>query len=129
LPPRRAVGSAVMGGVACNGWWFWSLADEVAERARAPKKERKVGKNGLVKRWRCFHCQHIYKTEKSAASCRCAGAKAARDNTGKSEFEAITVDPMNAINGSSAKTETAEPTTEPAEEMAQDATAAAEPVG
>jgi len=33
-----AAGSAVMGGVACNGWRFWSLARE----APAPKKERKA---------------------------------------------------------------------------------------
>ena len=35
-----AAGSAVMGGVACNGWRFWSLAGE-AEPA-PPKKERKA---------------------------------------------------------------------------------------
>jgi hypothetical protein len=33
-----AAGSAVMGGVACNGWRFWSLAGE----APVPKKERKA---------------------------------------------------------------------------------------
>ena len=35
-----AAGSAVMGGVACNGWRFWSLAGE-AEPA-PPKKQRKA---------------------------------------------------------------------------------------
>jgi len=35
-----AAGSAVMGGVACNGWRFWSLAGEA--KAPAPKKERKT---------------------------------------------------------------------------------------
>ena len=35
-----AAGSAVMGGVACNGWRFWSLAGEAG--APAPKKERKA---------------------------------------------------------------------------------------
>jgi hypothetical protein len=35
-----AAGSAVMGGVACNGWRFWSLAGE--GKAPAPKKERKA---------------------------------------------------------------------------------------
>ena len=35
-----AAGSAVMGGVACNGWRFWSLAGEA--KAPAPKKERKA---------------------------------------------------------------------------------------
>jgi hypothetical protein len=37
-----AAGSAVMGGVACNGWRFWSLAAE-AEPA-PPKKQRKPAK-------------------------------------------------------------------------------------
>jgi len=37
-----AAGSAVMGGVACNGWRFWSLAGE-AEPA-PPKKQRKSAK-------------------------------------------------------------------------------------
>ena len=37
-----AAGSAVMGGVACNGWRFWSLAGE-AEPA-PPKKQRKAPK-------------------------------------------------------------------------------------
>jgi hypothetical protein len=35
-----AAGSAVMGGVACNGWRFWSLAGE--GKAPTPKKERKA---------------------------------------------------------------------------------------
>jgi len=35
-----AAGSAVMGGVACNGWRFWSLAGE--GKAATPKKERKA---------------------------------------------------------------------------------------
>ena len=35
-----AAGSAVMGGVACNGWRFWSVAGET--KAPAPKKERKA---------------------------------------------------------------------------------------
>ena len=118
--------SAVMGGMAANGWRFWSLAEELAEKAAAPQKERQSKKNGQVERFRCLHCMHIYKTQKSAASCRCAGAKAARENTGSSNFEAVMVDPMNAINGSSEMVESAEPTPEPAEETAQVATAAAE---
>jgi len=40
-----AAGSAVMGGVACNGWRFWSLAGE-AEPA-PPKKQRKAPKPAL----------------------------------------------------------------------------------
>ena len=41
-----AAGSAVMGGVACNGWRFWSLEGaEEAKPAKAekPKAERKGG--------------------------------------------------------------------------------------
>ena len=95
--------SAVMGGMAANGWRFWSLAEELAEKAAAPKKESSAKKNGRVERFRCLHCGHIYKTQKSAAACRCAGAKAARKSAGKpdgpsgSDYETVTVDPMNAI--------------------------------
>ena len=35
-----AAGSAVMGGVACNGWRFWSVAGD--GKAATPKKERKA---------------------------------------------------------------------------------------
>ena len=35
-----AAGSAVMGGVACNGWRFWSLAGEA--NTPTPKKESKA---------------------------------------------------------------------------------------
>ena len=34
-----AAASAVMGGVACNGWRFWSLADETHVPAPRPKKQ------------------------------------------------------------------------------------------
>lgn len=47
-----AAGSAVMGGKACNGWRFWSLAGELearpARKAKGAKKERrKRNPNGL----------------------------------------------------------------------------------
>ncbi len=106
--------SAVMGGMAANGWRFWSLAEELAEKAAAPKKESPK-KNGQVERFRCLHCLNIYKTEKAAASCRCAGAKAARDSAGKSDFEAVMVDPMNAVGEPPTKTEPAKPALEAAE--------------
>ena len=124
-----AAGSAVMGGMACNGWRFWSLADELAEKAAVPDKKPETKKNGLVERWRCLYCLHIYKTEKAAVACRCAGARAAHENGGGSTYETVTVDPMNAINASSEKTETVEVTPEPAEETAPvTADAAEEPV-
>ncbi len=37
-----SAGSAIMGGNACNGWRFWSLADEAT--TEKPKKERKSKK-------------------------------------------------------------------------------------
>jgi len=111
--------SSVMGGMAANGWRSWSLAEEVTEKTRTAKKERKSGKNGLVERWRCLHCMHIYKTEKSAASCRCAGAKAARENTGSSNFEAVMVDPMNAIGEPPAEPQAAEVAAQPEGEQTE----------
>jgi hypothetical protein len=37
-----SAGSTVMGGVACNGWRFWSVAEE--GKAPAPKTARKAAK-------------------------------------------------------------------------------------
>jgi rubrerythrin len=42
-----AAGSAVTGGVACNGWRFWSVAEE--GKAPAPKAERKAAKDASKK--------------------------------------------------------------------------------
>ena len=111
--------SAVMGGMAANGWRFWSLAEELAEKAAAPKKERQSKKNGQVERFRCLHCMHIYKTAKSAASCRCAGAKAARENAGNSNHEAVMVDPMNAIGEPPAEPQAAEVAAQPEGEQTE----------
>lgn len=44
-----AAGSAVMGGVACNGWRFWSLEGELPVKAEKPKAERKGGSKGKAK--------------------------------------------------------------------------------
>ncbi len=111
--------SAVMGGMAANGWRFWSLAEELAEKAAAPKKERQSKKNGHVERFRCLHCQRIHKTEKAAASCRCAGAKAARESAGKSDYEAIMIDPMNAVGEPPAQPQAAEVAAQPEGEQAE----------
>ena len=35
-----AAGSAVMGGIACNGWRFWSLEGETAAPAAKPSPKR-----------------------------------------------------------------------------------------
>ena len=37
-----AAGSAVMGGVACNGWRFWSPEGELPAKAERPKREAKT---------------------------------------------------------------------------------------
>jgi len=42
-----SAGSAVMGGVACNGWRFWSLAE--SGKAPAPKAARKAAKDANKK--------------------------------------------------------------------------------
>jgi hypothetical protein len=42
-----SAGSAVTGGVACNGWRFWSVAEE--GKAPAPKAARKAAKDANKK--------------------------------------------------------------------------------
>jgi hypothetical protein len=42
-----SAGSAVMGGIACNGWRFWSLADSLPEKAEKPRKTPKARKNAV----------------------------------------------------------------------------------
>ncbi len=60
-----AAGSAIMGGNACNGWRFWSVAGE------EPKPKKKAGKpkanpgNGLLSRledgrWFCNACMEPF---------------------------------------------------------------------
>jgi len=61
-------GSAVMNGMACNGWRFWSLADEVTEKAKAAKKEPKAKKNGSTKQEAvaCGECGETFATSAEA---------------------------------------------------------------
>ncbi len=64
-----ATGSAVMGGVACNGWRFWSLAG--SEETKPKKTSKKAAKengnagNGLIRRmddgrYFCSACQEAF---------------------------------------------------------------------
>ncbi len=64
-----SAGSAVMGGSACNGWRFWSLAG--SEEAKPKKAAKKSGKrksnpgNGLIERMEdgrffCSACQEPF---------------------------------------------------------------------
>ena len=64
-----SAGSAVMGGSACNGWRFWSLA--ASEEARPKKTSKKAAQengnpgNGLIRRmddgrYFCSACQEPF---------------------------------------------------------------------
>ena len=64
-----SAGSAVMGGSACNGWRFWSVAGAEAAKPKAVKKAEKKAKanpgNGLITRledgrWFCSACQEPF---------------------------------------------------------------------
>jgi hypothetical protein len=71
-------GSAVMNGTACNGWRFWSLEGDLAEKKEQPVKEAK-GKGKTVKlikrvpnqkgvaeggtKWFCSSCMKSFVTD------------------------------------------------------------------
>ncbi len=75
-----SAGSAVMGGSACNGWRFWSLAG--SEEAKPKKTSKKAAKengnpgNGLI--WRmddgryfCSACQEAFDAPKGVEPQGC----------------------------------------------------------
>jgi hypothetical protein len=47
-----AAGSAVMGGIACNGWRFWSLEGQLPERKERKAKEPKAKGEGKRSKFR-----------------------------------------------------------------------------
>ena len=61
-----SAGSAIMGGSACNGWRFWSLAGAEPKPKKAGKKKAKADSaNGLITRledgrWFCAACQEAF---------------------------------------------------------------------
>ncbi len=63
-----AAGTAVMGGVACNGWRFWSIAgsEQAKPKARKQASDGKAnGGNGLIQRmddgrFFCSACQGAF---------------------------------------------------------------------
>ncbi len=61
-----SAGSAVMGGSACNGWRFWSIAgSEEAKPKKATKKKNGNPANGLISRLEdgrffCSACQEPF---------------------------------------------------------------------
>ncbi len=67
-----AAGSAVMGGVACNGWRFWSLEADRPAKTEKPKAERKGGPKGKAKKdgegkIACGECGQEFETSREAA--------------------------------------------------------------
>jgi hypothetical protein len=61
-----AAGSAVMGGVACNGWRFWSVAgsEEAKPKQRGRRGEKANAGANLTPledgRWFCSTCQEAF---------------------------------------------------------------------
>jgi len=63
-----SAGSAIMGGSACNGWRFWSVAGAEAKPKKEPKQAAKKNGNpgnGLITRledgrWFCSACQEPF---------------------------------------------------------------------
>ncbi len=60
-----SAGSAVMGGSACNGWRFWSLAGSREARPKKAAKENGNAGNGLIRRmddgrYFCSACQEAF---------------------------------------------------------------------
>ncbi len=75
-----SAGSAVMGGSACNGWRFWSVAG--SEKAKPKKTSKKAEKenanpgNGLIERMEdgryfCSACQEAFEAPKGVEPQGC----------------------------------------------------------
>ena len=65
-----AAGSAVMGGVACNGWRFWSLEGAEEEKPSQPKakaKQASKAKKAGEKKIACGDCGKEFETSPEAA--------------------------------------------------------------
>ncbi len=73
-----SAGSAVMGGSACNGWRFWSVAgsEEAKPKPEAKKKTRANSGNGLIERmgdgrYFCSACQEAFDAPKGVEPQGC----------------------------------------------------------
>ena len=72
-----SAGSAVMGGSACNGWRFWSLAgSEEAKPKKAAKKAAKASGNPGLKRlddgrYFCDSCMEAFDAPKDVTPVGC----------------------------------------------------------
>lgn len=71
-----SAGSAVMGGSACNGWRFWSLAGEngkqPAKKPRASKPKKEAGFRQLDDgRFWCDSCMDAFEAPKGVTPIGC----------------------------------------------------------
>src|SRR3989337_1557881 len=75
-----AAGSAIMGGSACNGWRFWSVARTEAAKPNAAKKAAKKAEanpgNGLITpledgRYFCSACMDAFDAPKGVEAQGC----------------------------------------------------------
>jgi len=75
-----AAGSAIMGGSACNGWRFWSVAGTEAAKPNAAKKAAKKAEanpgNGLITpledgRYFCSACMDAFDAPKGVEPQGC----------------------------------------------------------
>jgi hypothetical protein len=72
-----AAGSAVMGGVACNGWRFWSVAgSEEAKPKQRERRGKKVNPSANLTpledgRWFCSTCQEAFEVEEGVEPTEC----------------------------------------------------------
>ncbi len=73
-----SAGSAVMGGSACNGWRFWSVAgsEEARPKPDTKKKTKDKSGNGLIERmddgrYFCSACQEAFDAPKGVEPQGC----------------------------------------------------------
>ena len=75
-----SAGSAVMGGSACNGWRFWSVAGSEESKPKKVAKKAAKGKsnpgNGLIERmgdgrYFCSACQEAFEAPKGVEPQGC----------------------------------------------------------
>lgn len=88
-----SAGSAVMGGTACNGWRFWSVAGQEPKAkptkasTRASKKAAKKNGNGLISRledgrYFCSACQEAFDAPKDVEPQGCPRGHTPEDFAG-----------------------------------------------
>jgi len=83
-----SAGSAIMGGSACNGWRFWSVAGTEAAKPNAAKKAAKKAEanpgNGLITRledgrWFCNACMEPFEAPAGVEPQGCPKGHIAED--------------------------------------------------